>query len=75
MQALSVIGATAMNAGIAPKSSKTGGTSKEDPNAGGGVDPDPIHTKPMTTKDKAGAGILTVLAIILIVGGAFWITI
>lgn len=74
MQALSVIGATTIHPGIAPKSVKTGGTSKEDPNAGNGKDASPIQKqKPITTADKAGAAILTILGVSIIVGGSIWI--
>ncbi|EXJ93876.1 hypothetical protein A1O1_02269 [Capronia coronata CBS 617.96] len=74
MQALSVIGATQINSGIAPKSVDTGGVSKSDPGAGTDVNTSPVVThSPITTKDKAGAGVLTVLAICFVVGGSIWI--
>lgn len=74
MQALSVIGATQINSGIAPKSVDTGGTSKSDPNAGTDTDASPVIThSPITTKDKAGAGVLTVAVIFVVIGGAIWI--
>ncbi|RJE19238.1 hydrolase family 76 protein [Aspergillus sclerotialis] len=49
--------------GGAPKSRNTGGISKPNPNAGTANhdDEDPTKLKPITTGDKAGAGILTVL--------------
>ena len=74
MQALSVIGATQINGGIAPKTANTGGTSKSDPNAGSDANSQPtIQHSPITTKDKAGAGILTVLFIIGVIGGGIWL--
>ncbi|KAL2423959.1 Mannan endo-1,6-alpha-mannosidase DCW1 [Exophiala dermatitidis] len=74
MQALSVIGATQINSGIAPKSVDTGGTSESDPNAGTDTDASPVIThSPITTKDKAGAGVLTVAVIFVVIGGAIWI--
>jgi len=74
MQALSVIGATQINSGIAPKSIKTGGTSKGDPNAGSDANASPsVTTSKITTADKAGAGILTVLCIFIVIGGSVWI--
>jgi hypothetical protein len=74
MQALSVIGATSINPSIAPKTVKTGGTSKTDPNAGSGTNTSPtIEQAKISTKDRAGAGILTVLAILIIIGGSLWI--
>lgn len=74
MQALSVIGATTIHSGIAPKSLKSGGTSKENPDAGNSAGASPIK-KPsaITTADKAGAGILTVLCIFIVIGGSIWI--
>lgn len=76
MQALSVIGATTIHAAIAPKTANTGGTSESDPNAGSDVNTDPaVEHSPITTKDKAGASILTVLFILVIIGGGVWIII
>jgi mannan endo-1,6-alpha-mannosidase len=48
---------------FAPVTSKTGGNSSSDPNAGteNGEDDDDVREKPITTGDKAGAGILTAL--------------
>ena len=74
MQALSVIGATTIHQSIAPMSANTGGTSKSDPSAGTTVNSSPtVQESPITTKDKAGAGILTVLLIVGIIGGGVWI--
>ena len=47
----------------APYTYKDGGTSKSDPNAGGKSDNIQKHFKPITTGDKAGAGILTFLVL------------
>ena len=74
MQALSVIGSTLITDSMMPLTAKTGGTSKSDPNAGSNTDPDPAaNRKPITTKDRAGAGILTILVIVGIVGGSLWL--
>lgn len=74
MQALSVIGASTINQGIVPKTADTGGTSKSDPNAGtGGKSSPTVEHSPITTKDKAGAGIITVLGIFIIIGGGIWL--
>lgn len=74
MQALAVIGATQMNANIAPKSARTGGTSESDPDAGSDVDTAPeIKFDPLTTGDKAGASILTILIVAGVVGGGIWL--
>lgn len=61
----------------APKTSNTGGTSKGDPNAGTGggggiVDKGPI-LKPITTGDRAGAGILTGVFVASWIGGSVWL--
>jgi mannan endo-1,6-alpha-mannosidase len=75
MSALSVLGATQMNAAIVPVTKDTGGTSKSDPSAGSGT----ASTKPgavlskITTADRAGAGILTLLIICGVIGGSLWI--
>ena len=45
-----------------PVTKNTGGTSKGNPGAGLGGGYEPRKYKPITTADKAGAGILTVLA-------------
>lgn len=62
---------------MAPKSLNTGGTSKSDPNAGNqasGTTPEDYFKKhPITTADKAGAGILTVLMIVSVVGLCIWL--
>jgi hypothetical protein len=74
MQALAVIGANLINPSMAPLNTRTGGTSKSDPNAGSDTDADPTkNQKPITTGDKAGAAILTILIIVGIVGGSIWI--
>ena len=73
MQALAVIGATTIHPAIAPKTAGTGGTSKSDPNAGSAVDASPIEFSPITTADKAGAGIFTVVCAAIIVGGSAWL--
>lgn len=74
MSALSVLGATLMNSAIVPVTKDTGGTSKSNPNAGSGTtEPAPGVTSKITTADKAGAAILTILVISGVVGGSLWI--
>ena len=74
MSALSVLGATLMNAGDVPVTKDTGGTSKGNPSAGSGTAQTPTGVvKKITTADRAGAGILTILIICAIVGGSLWI--
>lgn len=57
-----------------------GGTSVGNPSAGTGEsDADELgnseYTSPITTGDRAGAGILTALALILVIGGTWWMII
>ncbi|EXJ96043.1 hypothetical protein A1O1_01169 [Capronia coronata CBS 617.96] len=76
MCALSVIGANLIDERMAPLSLTTGATSKSDPNAGASASTTPsIHMSPITTKDKAGASILTILAVVFVVGGTVWMVI
>ncbi|RDA87882.1 hypothetical protein CP532_1665 [Ophiocordyceps camponoti-leonardi (nom. inval.)] len=56
----------------APVTAKTGGTSKGDPNAGSGGDKVQDPLRPITTPDRAGAGTLTVIAIIFTCGLSGW---
>lgn len=73
MAALSVIGSTLNRQDLAPLSLGTGATSKSDPNAGAAAPKDPTtEHAPITTGDKAGAAILTLVTIGLVVGGVFF---
>ncbi|KAK2603496.1 mannan endo-1 [Conoideocrella luteorostrata] len=47
-----------------PVTAKEGGTSKGDPSAGSGGTEDPTKLKPLTTADKVGAGIITMLFVV-----------
>lgn len=62
-----------------PANAKTGGDGLSQGNAnagnGGSQDPTAQNLKPITTSDKAGAGILTALAFMLILGGGVWMII
>jgi mannan endo-1,6-alpha-mannosidase len=74
MAALSVIGSTLNRDALTPKSSRTGATSKGDPNAGSQAPKDPAALRSkITTGDKAGAAILTLLATAIVIGGAIWL--
>lgn len=55
-----------------PVSENNGGQSKSNPSAGGDAETEPITFNTITTGDKAGAGILTTLALVGILGGAWW---
>lgn len=75
MAAMSVMGATLMNSSMVPLSEKTGATSTSNPNAGQDKNEDPTATfKPVTTGDKAGAAILTILVCIGMAASMVWIT-
>ncbi|OMP86218.1 Mannan endo-1,6-alpha-mannosidase DCW1 [Diplodia seriata] len=58
-----------------PLTTKTGGTSKGDPGAGGDAagSSTPKRREPITAGDKAGAAILTILCIGGTLGGGFWL--
>lgn len=75
MCAISIIGANLINPSMAPLTAESGATSKGNPSAGSGAasGPSGVVTTPITTADKAGAGILTVLVIGGVVGGSLWL--
>lgn len=59
-----------------PLTLKTGGTSKSDGSAGtsdGSSTINPIYTRPITTADKAGAGIVTALVLAFLISGTYWL--
>ncbi|KAK5730525.1 hypothetical protein LTR15_000462 [Elasticomyces elasticus] len=62
----------------APLTANTGGTSKGDPSAGSGTGDvnsgeSAVYTRVISMKDKAGAGILTALLLILTLGGGWFL--
>jgi len=75
MSALEVIQGTLIQNVEGPLSNKTGGTSQGDSSAGlsGNGDTYGVTYPPITTGDKAGAGILTLLIIAGMLGGAWWL--
>jgi mannan endo-1,6-alpha-mannosidase len=74
MAALSVIGTNLNNNIFRPKTTTTGATSKGDPDAGSEAPAIPgANSKKITTGDQAGAGILTLLAAVFVIGGAIWL--
>lgn len=76
MAALEVIQSNLIQQSRDPLTNATGGTSQGDPGAGIG-DPtssDPTALKPLTTGDKAGAGILTALVVAAILGALVWVS-
>ncbi|KAI5242962.1 mannan endo-1,6-alpha-mannosidase [Aureobasidium subglaciale] len=73
MSALEVIQSNLIDRVQGPVSNSTGGTSQGNPNAGTGGDQNPIAApSPIQTSDRAGAGIITALILVALVGGAWW---
>ena len=80
MSALSVIQANLIAKVSTPVTSVSGGTSKGNPAAGSNGDnpsqaADPQLTSPITTGDRAGAGILTAMVLGSLLGCVWWISI
>lgn len=79
MSAMSVFANNLIDSAAAPLTAMQGGTSVGDPSAGASTsDQDILNddlTRPITTGDKAGAGILTALALILLIAGTWWMII
>ena len=74
MSALEVIQANLIQQVQGPVTNSTGGTSKGNAGAGGGsssTNPT-LPTSPIETADRAGAGIITALLAIWVIGGIWW---
>ena len=78
MSALSVIQSNLISKVAAPVTDHTGGTSKGDPSAGTNTGGSPTTssslTRKMTAGDKAGAGILTTIICVGLLGSLAWMT-
>ncbi|KAK3956985.1 glycoside hydrolase [Pseudoneurospora amorphoporcata] len=73
MNALGAVSALLVDqGGKAPVTNSTGGTSKGNPNAGSQSDSFGAHNKPVTTADRAGAGIVTFLLSASALGTFAW---
>lgn len=75
MSAMSVIGANLIDSSMVPLSLNTGAKSSSDPTAGGGTGgslPSALTDK-VTTADKAGAAILTIMMCAIFIGTAWWL--
>ena len=75
MSALNIISVLNVDRVPPPYSISTGGTSKGDPGLGSGDDSTrlPIFDQSdITTADKAGAAILTILVVVMWCGGGWW---
>ncbi|KAL5116193.1 hypothetical protein ACEQ8H_005858 [Pleosporales sp. CAS-2024a] len=72
MAALEVVQALLYPYVSGPATHEKGGISTSNPDAGTNVPKTPIHFNTVTTGDKAGAGILTLLVLVAILVGAWW---
>lgn len=74
MSALAIFGANMIDLVdlSPPLTLQTGATSKQNPSAGTNV-VESGALKPITTGDRAGAAILTVLALVFMFGGTYWL--
>jgi len=59
---------------IGPVTNDTGGISQGNPAAGtgGSTTPSGLKLSPITTGDRVGAGFLTTIVLLLVIGGAWW---
>ncbi len=73
MAALEAIQSNLLDTVPGPVTANTGGTSQGDPSAGtDATSPSGQNLSPITTGSKAGAGFLTALVLLAILGGAWW---
>lgn len=72
MSALEIVQALLYTTNPGPVTHSTGGISVSKPDAGSDVPNSPITFNPITTGDKAGASILTLLILVGILVGAWW---
>ena len=75
MSAGSVFGANLIDASMTPLTLRTGAKSQSDPTAGGstGGQLPSSYSRTITTADKAGAAILTIMMSALFVGTGWWL--
>lgn len=75
MAALEVIQSNLIQQATAPVTNTTGGTSQGNPNAGSGSvsTAAQLDTTGSTTGDRVGAGFLTTVVLIGVIGGAWWV--
>ncbi|KAK4180550.1 glycoside hydrolase [Triangularia setosa] len=74
MNVLGAVSSLLIGQSRAPVTNSTGGTSRGDPNAGSQSDDFKDKYLPPTTGDKAGAGIVTVLILVSVVGTFGWMS-
>lgn len=75
MSALAAVESLLISTAKPPLTGKSGGTSKGNPNAGGGGDNAQKTIKPITMADKAGAGIITLLIVGSVCGLFGWMSV
>lgn len=76
MCALAAILTTQLTPAMAPLTLSNGGNSASNPNAGLSAPHNPeeeLARNPITTADRAGAAILTIMVIALVIGSAIWL--
>lgn len=73
MSALEVIQSNLIANVPGPVSQGNGGTSKGDPSAGTTGDTTGVPLEQITTGDRAGAGILTALVLVILLGGTWYV--
>ncbi|KIW09438.1 uncharacterized protein PV09_00323 [Verruconis gallopava] len=72
MSALEVVQSNLIGNVAGPLTNSTGGTSAGNPAAGSNSDDNPIKFNAITTADKAGASILTLMVLSALFAGAWW---
>jgi len=72
MSVLEVVQSNLIDLVEGPVTNTTGGISKGDYSAGSQSDSTPLTFDTITTGDKVGAGFLTAIVLLGIVGGAWW---
>lgn len=74
MSVLAAVSSLLIDQANPPVTNLTGGTSKGDPNAGSGSRDGPEPLAPVTTGDRAGAAILTILTLTSSIGAWAWMS-
>jgi len=73
MSALEVMQNLLVDQVAGPVGEKTGGVSKNDPAAGSNPGPLQVEFDPISTGDKAAAAILTIVVVVALLAGSFWL--
>ena len=73
MSVLEIVQTNLIDETEGPVTNRTGGTKQGNPAAGSGGTVDPVAQQdPIETKDRVGAGILTTMVLVWIIGGIWW---